>query len=221
MTILASSILLNASRTLQDDDANVRWPLTELFDYLKDGLRVLGGLRPAALRSTQIVDLAAGPLQEVSGVYEIVSATRNVTSITPTVYGRSPRLIELNVLDAVSRDWMVGTQAVVVENIAFDQIDKNRFWVYPPNNGSGKLEVQVSVAPGTLTFTSDGSALAHFNINLPIDDAYSAALTHYVLHRAWAKDTDFAGNEGRSNNEFKLFMELVKMNTEESPGDKS
>lgn len=221
MTVLASNILLNASRTLLDDDANVRWPLIELFDYLKDALRVLGGLRPAAIRSIQIADLDAGPLQAIDGVYEIISATRNVTSVAPTVYGRSPRLVELNVLDAVSRDWMIGAQSAVVENIAFDQIDKNRFWVYPPNNGSGKLELQVAVNPETLTYTGGGTTLANFNIALPIDDAYSAALTHYVLHRAWAKDADFAGNMERANNEFKLFTDLVKMNTVESPGDKS
>jgi hypothetical protein len=219
MTIQCKTILLNASRTLQDELAFTRWPLLELFDYLKDGLRALGGMRTAALRSTQVVTLAAGPLQSLTNVYELISVTRNITAQVPAkVYGRSVRRINLDALNATNRDWTGITPTKRVDNLAFDPIEKHRFWVYPPNDGTGVLEVQVAVAPDSILPTGSGLVLADYNMTLPVDEEYAPALTHYVLHRAWAKDADFAGNMDRSNNEYKLFLESIKMNAEEKLG---
>ena len=55
----------------------------------------------------------------------------------------------------------------------------------------------------------DPEVLASYDIDLPVDAVYAPALTYYVLHRAWAKDADFAANQQNSNQYYDLFKQAV------------
>ena len=61
---LASDILRKASVILLDED-HIRWPLSELNDWLNDGIKATILAKPSASSTTIAIQLREGTLQEV------------------------------------------------------------------------------------------------------------------------------------------------------------
>lgn len=202
-----ATVLLNAATHLQDENGHIRWPLAELMRYLNDGLLELLRLQPQGFAQTQLAQLAAGTRQSVQGVYAVLNVRFNVDPATDAPR-RAVRQVSLKHLDNFNPEWHTDTATAEVNNYARDPYDLQRFWVHPPNDGTGKVEVEVAIAPETVKIAdgADDTLLASYQIDLPVRDIFAPALTYYVLHRAWAKDADFASNQQNSNKYYELFL---------------
>ena len=211
MTTKVSTILLNAATALTDERNHRRWPLAELMRYLNDGLLELLELRPQAFSETRTHTLTFGSRQTVSGVYAVLDVPMNVDPAAPTTPKRTIRRVTKAHLDNFDRDWHTTTPALLVDNAVLDAYQKERFWVHPPSDGTGAVEVEVAVSPDTIAIATgaDDALLASYDITLPIDAVYAPALTYYVLHRGWAKEADFAANQQNSNDYYGLFKQAV------------
>lgn len=211
MATKVSTILLNAATALTDERDHRRWPLPELMRYLSDGLLETLELRPQAFSESQTHNLTSGSRQAVEDVYSVLDVPMNVDPSDPTVPKRTVRRVTKAHLDSFDRDWHSATPATLVNNAVLDSYQKHRFWVHPPSDGTGAVEVEVAVAPETITIADgdDPDMLDSYDIELPIDAVYAPALTYYVLHRAWAKDADFAANQQNSNQYYELFKQAV------------
>jgi hypothetical protein len=211
MATKVSTILLNAATALTDERNHRRWPLSELMRYLNDGLLELLEARPQAFSETRSHNLTAGSRQTVSGVYAVLDVPMNVDPLDTTVPKRTIRRVTKRHLDNFDRDWHSATPATLVNNVVLDEFQKHRFWVHPPSDGTGAVEIEVAVSPDTIAVASgdDPEVLASYDIDLPVDAVYAPALTYYVLHRAWAKDADFAANQQNSNQYYELFKQAV------------
>lgn len=206
MTILASDIFQRVTRICLDE-TNVRWPLSELRLWLNDAMREISVLKPTASSTSIVHTLVNGTYQKLSNEYmSVIRVTRNLKSnaTNPRQGGRAVRVVDRLVMDSQLPDWHDTTKtpaSSVVKNVIFDVSNPTAFYVYPPNNGTGFVEVTVSKVPTPVpvpTSPADPEDIANYNVALDILDIYANAIVDYCLYRAYSKDAAFAGNAQRA-----------------------
>ncbi len=158
------------------NDANVRWPTTELLRWVSQGMSVIAMLRPDATATTQNLTLVAGTRQTLpSGSLKL-------------------RIVERELLD-LQGTWHTETAADYITNFAYDERIPAEFWCYPPANAGVQVQASVSMTPAAVTATTD--ALATSSI-------FDAPLMDFLLFRAFQKE-DEAGNQARATSHFQMF----------------
>ncbi len=201
MTILASDIITRVRVQLIDEGSVVRWTDDELLDWITDAQRAITVLSPSAASTTATVPLVTGTKQSLpADGYMMLNAVRNVDS-TGTIGGRAIRLATRDSLDANNPNWHTDPASGVAYNYVYDPSEQLTFYVYPPNNGSGYLQVVYAQLPVQLTADTD---------ELIIQDAFQPALFDYVMMRAWQKDTDFAAGMQRAQAHMQAFAMLMQ-----------
>jgi hypothetical protein len=195
-TILTDSILSRAQEELNDDEG-VRWLPARLVDFLNEGQRAIVELKPTAYVVGQSVQLAAGTTQALpSGGVQLIDIPRNM-GLDGATPGRAIRIVKRTLLDAKAPRWHQAEADPEVRHFMYDADIPKRFLVYPPQpaSGQGYVEVLMAAIPPA---TGLGQPIA-------VDDIYDSALLDYVLYRAFAKDTEFAADQGRSGAHYQAF----------------
>jgi hypothetical protein len=181
-TVTAQTILNKAAIQLTDI-ANVRWTRAELLSWLNDGMRQIVVIQPSASSTTVNVRLTTGTRQLLpSDGWLLLHIYRNMGT-TGTTPGRAIRIISREVLDAFNPTWHTEIPKTEVKNYLYDVQDQLAFYVYPPNNGTGYIELNYSVQPTNLTSESQ---------TIPLFDIFQSALVDYILFRACSKDAEYA-----------------------------
>jgi len=202
MAIAVNSIISRAQILIQDT-TGVRWPATELLDWVNDGQREVCLFKPSVGAKNETLDLVSGTKQSIpaSGL-GLLRVVRNMTDAGAGA--RSVRIIDREVLDTQLPDWHSSTTAADVKHYIFDDLDPKTFYVYPPNDGTGHLEIIYAATPTAVTSSDD----------ISIPDVYANSLLDYVLFRAYGKDSDHAGNAQRSVQHYQLFTASLGMKTQ-------
>jgi hypothetical protein len=190
-TIAAQSIVDRARHILQDTTSGgTRWLDDELMKWLNDAQREIVLLKPNAFSSVEGLTLESGSRQDITAEgLLLLSVVRNVD-------GRAVRRVDRNILDSENPDWHETTAQSSVEHYVFDEDAPTVFWVYPPNTGTGQVEVIVSKAP--VDVAAIGSVIT-------LNDIYMNVILDYMLYRAYSKDTDYAGNTQRAGTHYSAF----------------
>lgn len=208
----AGSAVLTRVQTILQDKTAIRWPLSELVNWLNDGLREVVTLKPSANTKSRIFNLVQGSRQTLpaSTAVRIVRPVKNVsTGNAATAQGR--RIITAvprEVLDSQNPDWQdpsVMGSAALVTHITFDPDDPLAYYVYPPNNGDGHVELLVAALPASIEATGPREAMASYNAQLDIPHIHLNALVDYVCFRAYSKDNDVSGNVERAALHYQAF----------------
>jgi hypothetical protein len=168
--------IMQRAGKLLNDTAHIRWPATELCDWINEGVRAIVLAKPSANSRSMMLKLAAGARQSLSpyapnppdvvekfaaGMYPLVliGLVRNIPKVQlhptygyeiPAAYGRAIKRVDRALLDAQDPNWASGTLAQrkqEVRNYTFDEEVPTEFFVYPPNNGTGYVEAQVGALP--------------------------------------------------------------------------
>lgn len=193
MTVTAQSIISRVRTQLIDVGATQHWSDAELLQWLSDGLRTLVGANPAASATRFELAMVAGTKQTLpADGHLLLDVERNTT-------GRAVRKADQAALDAFSPEWHTSTQAAAVKHYIYNPLMQQQFYVYPPNDGTGSLQIIYSVMPADLTAVSDV---------LPVDDIYQTALFDYVMYRCHQKDSDYAAG-GVANAYFTAFQAVA------------
>lgn len=196
-TILTDSILGRAQEELNDDEG-VRWPAARLVDFLNEGQRAIVEIKPTAYVVGRSIQLAAGTTQALpaDGV-QLIDIPRNMGSDGSTP-GRAIRIVSRTLLDAKAPLWHQADSDSEVRHFMYDADIPKRFLVYPPQPsiGMGYVEMLMAAIPPV---TALGQSIT-------VDDIYEAALLDYVLYRAFAKDTEFSADQGRSGTHYQAFF---------------
>lgn len=181
-TVLASALIARAASIL-NDAGNVRWGATELLDYINAAQREIATLKPDASATNGAVQLVAGSLQSIpSGAILLIDIPRNMGANGTTV-GASITRMEKDILDSLYADWQKATASATVEFYIYDRRYPKKFWVYPPQPGSGMgyVDMFYSVIPADVA--AAGNAIT-------LDDIYQNAILDYMLYRAFQKNTE-------------------------------
>ena len=195
MATITTTPVISRVTALIQDPTNVRWPLAELLAYLSDGQREVCLLKPDACAKTAAVSLVADTRQTIpaDGVL-IIDITRNLVGGR-----RAPRVITRELLDVQTPSWHSATPEAEVKYFTFDPQNQRAFYVYPPNDGTGSLEVVYALSPPEL---GDGDALQ-------LDSVWMPALVNYVMYRCYSKDAEYAANANLAVAYYQAFTNLL------------
>lgn len=173
-------VLDRVVKTLQDPDF-VRWSKEELLDWISEA-QIAIARTPGAYSKLVVLALKEGTRQELpADAWELLTVVRNVDEdgvpLTPV------RLTTRSLLDAYFPQWHMLRERPLVQNYVYDDRFPRIFSVYPPNDGSGRIEVIYAGIPAEITSEDQ---------DLELDDTYAPALISYALYRASSKDSDYA-----------------------------
>ena len=178
MTVV-KEILDRASIVLQDPGF-VRWSKSEMLDWVSEA-QIAIARTPGAYSKVKVVQLVEGTKQTIpADGWSLLTVTRNFSgedALTPI------RLVTRSLLDACVPDWHMSYRRPLVENYTYDDRFPREFFVYPPNDGSGEVEMIYMGIPAEVTSESQ---------ELELDDTFFPALLSYVLFRAFSKESDYA-----------------------------
>lgn len=190
MSLTAQNIVDRASMIIQDL-TNVRWPLTELINWLNDSRRELAVVRPDIYSVSAPVALTAGAKQALpSGGLRLMDVPRNSSGPAITITQRG-------FLDQQNPGWHQMPASGTIKHFMLDERNPSTFWVYPPANSSASVEIIYQQAPADY---SASSALS------PYEELYGGAIVDYICYRAFSKDSEYAGNAQRAVAHYTQFI---------------
>jgi hypothetical protein len=173
VTLSAATILDSAATTLLDTSGRT-WSADEKLGYLNEALRATAFVKPDMYVVQTPFTLAAGEQQVLptDGV-ALIDIPRNTG-------GRVITQVDKGLLDEANRFWPAATQEVVVEHFTEDPRNPRRFVVYPPNDGTGVVDLIYGAVPPQVMYAAE-------EIDIPA--SYEAPMIQYVLSRCWAKNS--------------------------------
>jgi hypothetical protein len=174
-TILASAIITSARRILLDPTPGVTWVDATFFILMSEAERAICGVKPESYNVRAAVTLAAGTHQILPA-----GATAVLDGYENTVGKRRITQVPRGLLDSANRYWPNATQEAQVQEWTVDSRDPLRFEVFPPNDGTGSINMLYGFTPPQIT--ASGQV-----INLP--DIYEHAIKCFILGEAYAENT--------------------------------
>lgn len=212
--IKASNVLAAAQKLLIDEDA-VRWSVSELATWLNEALLQLADDVPTATAAAVALSLIEGPMQQLpEDVNSLLSPVANVTADDEgniTAWGRRVTPTDAYQLDCVEPQWRnprYVRRSAEARHVVLDRANPRIYWVYPANDGTGKVMMNVSKK---VVFDASSNDIADYEeqVNDLIPDDMEAALTNYVAFRAFSKDSQTAGAANLAASYHNLYMEQV------------
>lgn len=194
MALTAQNILDRASIIIQDL-TNVRWPATELTNWLNDCRRELAVVRPDIYSTSSVVTLVSGAKQSLpSGGLRLMDVPRNNSGPAVTITQRG-------FLDQQNPGWHQMTASTTIKHFMLDERNPSTFWVYPPATSSASVEIIFQQAPTDYSASSTLSAY---------EELYGGAMVDYICYRAFSKDSEYAGNAERAIAHYNQFLNSLK-----------
>lgn len=213
-TVKVIDIIRRVEDVLQD--SNIRWPRTELQNWLNESYLAITLLRPDANAKSGTFTCAAGTRQVVTAQFpsalRLLDVTRNLAAASTK---RVIRLVARSVLDDQRPTWHAETGTVNIQHFTYDPRQPKEFFVYPPATTSAQIEVVYADAPGAHTLTED--ALDPYGSNtevIKLDDIYMSPIIDWVLYRAYSKDAEYGANEARAAAAYNAFNSALGNKTQ-------
>jgi hypothetical protein len=206
MPTVTGTAIIDAAAVALQDLGGTRWTRPELLDYLNAGQRALVVAKPNAYVRLTDAPLVAGTVQTlpVADGTAAMEPIQLVAVLRNSCNGLAVRLVERHLLDLHMPDWHARPRTKVVKHYCYNPLDPKRFLVYPPNDGTGCLEIACAATPPTLP--SEEATIA-------LDDIYRDALLDYCLYRAFAKDAEYAADPARAAAHYAAFTQALTTKT--------
>jgi len=178
MSVLASTIINKAAKLLTDQN-NIKWPRSELLGYLNDGQRQIILIAPNSSNATTVVQLIPGSRQTIPiDGWVLLDVYRNM-GITGTAPGRAIRITSKEAMDSFNPGWHYDSATSVAKSYMYDIQDQTAFWVYPPNTGTGYIQLNYAKVPTDLTSETQ---------SISVNDILQTTILDYILFRAFSKE---------------------------------
>lgn len=202
--------LISRAGTLLLDVGGVRWPRTELQNWLNDAYREAVALKPDCNSLTGTFACVAGPRQVITTAFadavRLIEVVRNTAAASAK---GAIRPTDRRSLDDARRSWYAETPTVDIQLFMFDPRLPKEFLVYPPAAVGATLEVVYAKVPAAHTLSALELADTATTEVIRLDDIYANALLDYVLYRAFGKDTENPANAQRAVAYFGAFRDAL------------
>lgn len=204
-TILASEVIGDFRRLVQDLAAPYRYDDATAIRFLNRAIRLLAYIKPDVSMTRTTVQLQPGYLQLLpTPDTAVFKALRNAGS-DGNQLGDPITVVKPSLLDALIPQWRQATANSTVRHIAFDDADKARYYVYPPQpNPAHYIEVLYDVLPTTLTTTGD---------TLSVEDRYAVFLPEAMAYYAYSEDSANENNAALADRFYNSFMSYMGVST--------
>jgi hypothetical protein len=206
MGILTAKYFIDKASIQLLDQSNTRWTRAELLGWINDAQRQITVMSPNATNKVAIVKLDPGTRQSIpSDGWTLLDIIRYMGT-TGTTPGRVPRIISQQILNDFNPNWHSATPVTVPLNYVYDQQDQTVYYVYPPSNGKGYLQINYSPVPADVTSESS---------TLYVNDIFQTAVLDYVLYRANSKDAEYAPGLALASGYLQTFMATMGAKSKE------
>ena len=204
-TVKVTDIIRRVEDVLQD--TNIRWPRTELQNWMNESYLAITLARPDANAKTGSFTCAAGTRQVLSSEFpsslRLLDVTRNLA--TNSGY-KVIRLVARSVLDDQRPAWHAETGTTAIQHFTFDPRQPKEFFVYPPATTSAEIEVVYTDSPGATALTESQLDPAGSDTTvILLDDIYMSPMIEWILYRAYSKDAEYGANEQRAQAAYGAF----------------
>lgn len=204
-----SDIELKISEVLQDSD-QITWTSPQVWDWVFDAELAVVLARPDANPQTGKISMVAGTRQtlvSIPSALRVLDVVRNVGASDEP--GRAVRRVGRGVLDNYNPDWHAATQVLVPKEFVYDDRNPKEFYVNPPSDGAGFMEVMYAGSPSAYDKTN-------YDAVITVDDSYVPALIEWSLYRAFSRDSEVTPNWQRAQAHRQAFFDLmgVKANSD-------
>ncbi len=190
MTIAARTIIENCQEALHDK-AGVRSPASALVRHLNKAQRWMQKARPDTTAMSMEWPLVAGFRQELPAY------AASLIDITANVTGKRSRITkaDLPLMDAALPNWRSLSGKTEVVHFMYDLRVPRQVLVYPPAAAGAVVDLEYSRYPQDVPApTGDGKAFSTVIGDISVADKWQTALEALILHYAYAKDLEGAGN---------------------------
>ncbi len=204
-TVKVTDIIRRVEDVLQD--TNIRWPRTELQNWMNESYLAITLARPDANAKTGSFTCATGTRQVLSSEFpsslRLLDVTRNLA--TNSGY-KVIRLVARSVLDDQRPAWHAETGTTAIQHFTFDPRQPKEFFVYPPATTAAEIEVVYTDSPGATTLTESQLDPAGSDPTvILLDDIYMSPMIDWILYRAYSKDAEYGANEQRAQAAYGAF----------------
>jgi hypothetical protein len=201
--------VIDVIRRVEDvlQDSNIRWPRTELQNWMNESYLAITLARPDANAKSGTFTCAAGTRQvltaEFPSALRLLDVTRNMAS---TSSYRVIRLVARSVLDDQRPGWHAETGTVNIQHYTFDPRQPKEFFVYPPATTAAEVEVVYTDSPGSHSLSESDLDPEGTNAEvIKLDDIYMSPIIDWILYRAYSKDAEYGANEQRAQASYAAF----------------
>lgn len=175
------------------DETGLDWPEAELLGYLNEAIAHLVTSQPTEFATLEQVTHVPGTRQSLPAGGVALLRVRNAVNALGAAT-RGVTLFDLAAMDAVNPGWHAA-KAGAVRQFAYDPRDPKVYWVYPPSNGTDAV----------IEYVLEPAALA-LGDTVPVGTRFEGALLDYLLFRAYSKDTEYAGQDGRAALHYQAYL---------------
>lgn len=181
------------------------WHRDDCVRYLNLGMQMVATYRPDCATQTGQVELVAGARQTLpDGAVRLLDALYYCDAAGLPV--SALRLVERKTLDSGAPTWMVQPRAAVVDEIVYDERFPGQFFVSPPSEGVGSVELGWSINPPP--FDPMGDVDQAF----PIGEQYAPAVLEWASYCAFSRDGE-STNGQRAAAHRQSFFDILGIKT--------
>lgn len=192
--ITVKHVLDLVAETLQDEDVLRRWDESDLVNWYNHAQREIVSNRPDANPVIDAVKLSAGTSQNIpSGGVSLIDVLRNMGTDGNTP-GDAVIKTTVDIIRAFDLSWNTATASAIINN--WMTISPTQYYVYPPSDGTGWIELVFSQVPDALVYDGAGAWESAF---ISIKENFVNPLMYMILHYAYLRDTDVPEAESRAN----------------------
>ena len=210
---MATVKVIDVIRRVEDvlQDSNIRWPRTELQNWMNESYLAITLARPDANAKSGTFTCTAGTRQvltaEFPSALRLLDVTRNLAN---TSTYRVIRLVSRSVLDDQRPSWHAETGTVNIQHFTFDPRQPKEFFVYPPATTAAQVEVVYTDSPGSHSLSESDLDPEGTNTEvIKLDDIYMSPVIDWILYRAYSKDAEYGANEQRAQASYAAFNAAI------------
>lgn len=189
---------------LNDPDGRV-WSTSDLVDYLNAGIRQILIHRPDEYTEYEVIALVSGTKQSLpADARRLLDVVRNMGTDQSTP-GTRVQMVSKQSLDLFKRDWHVSNTSTWQEevwNAVYDEREPDKFWVSPPSDGNGSLEILVSKIPDPITETT-------LTVDFPLNDTYANPVMEWMMYLAHNKEYDSQASAQEALQHMQTFARML------------
>ena len=214
--VKASEIIQKAQTLLIDPEA-VRWPLPELAGWIDSAINAILIAKPSANTHSITVGLEKGTKQKLPTDIDprpmmFIAARRNINADgTP---GKAVTPVSIQKMDMSDPDWhSERRKRPAALHYLFDEKNPTEYFVYPANDGKGKLDITVACEVAPIVPTGDPDDIKSYDVPVGLPEPYSEPIIDYVCYRAQTKDATGA-DAGRGALHYQAFAQAIGIKTQ-------
>ena len=197
--MIAQEIIDEVSAQLNDVNL-ITWDLSSHIEYINSAMEAIVGIRPDAYSVITTMKMAVGAKQSIpASALRLLDITRNMGS-GGTTAGRAVFAVDAESLDLFQFNWNAAATEAEIKNFSYDERTPNTFYVDPPSDGTGYIEIAVSRTPTRITTAGQ---------TLVLKDIYRNHLIQWCMFRAYSVEVDSASSQRRAGIHEQSFYNMM------------